>query len=237
MKNVWIVDNHLLFDKSVHAVIIEYFTPVFMKKFKNTNEILSSIKNFSITDNDLFIIGLSSYEKESVFKLAEYVRFQNNYCFIIFIAEDTRYCLEALQKNILLFNYIPKKGFSKAEFEKVLHDTLVEVRIHEQFRKFEKLFITIKLSKGSHYFNLPISDIMYIESVPGDKGSVRFNCKQNEILVNYKLIDIKNKLKNTSDFFLLKSYVLNLLHIRKIDGRNSFIEFSNLGRLYVGKKF
>lgn len=110
--------------------------------------------------------------------------------------------------KVQAFRYILKDSLD-SDFEPVFNDALQQLRM--QTRR-------IQVRMNSDDIDFPVKDILYIES---DRRLAVFHvCGEEQGLVSYrKLSDLQNELAQSGFVKIQRSYLVNINHIKRINGR------------------
>lgn len=231
MVRVFVIDDNFVIREEL-ANIIKQIGGEKIQVEEVTNEVAfyKNIFSFDIKNTDVFFIDIDLRSYFTGIDLAKKIRQLNSNCAIIFITCFESKGVEVINEHILPLAYLVKSdGFS---------------RLSQEIEKILKIASSITTAKEEHYICLSKrgedrlvaeSTIQYVTSMKGLKMTMRVKCLNSEVMATGSLTNLKNELRSPTFYRELKSYIINMQHVKMIDKIIGVIQFNDNSELTIGK--
>jgi hypothetical protein len=217
MIRIAIIDDEKEQIQKIEKVVSQFFdkreVQINIDTFCSGEEFLKKDSSYDIIFMDIIMDGMDGIETAQRFR----VKHKNSALFYITSFQDY------IQKSMTIhpFAFIVKP-FSDKELIKNLKDYL---KYHISVNEKEPKDVYIIHSMDCRYLKVNMNDILY------------FYYKGNrivEVIMNNAIYEVKNSLSNiynelNHDYFIVphRSFIVNLHHIKEIDGKNKKIVMQN----------
>ncbi|MEC5340886.1 LytTR family transcriptional regulator DNA-binding domain-containing protein [Enterococcus casseliflavus] len=186
-----------------------------------------------IKKNEIFLIDIHLNTYFSGIDFAKHIQNTEPNIFIIYITSDPNKSIEAINEHTNPFSYILKDS----QFED-LH-TQLEISLNKIINKFiddlgQKEIVCFSHNSDKIYVNP--SKILYVQTAEGFQKKTILRGDMGEYLLNYRLIDVKKLLPDVYFQKNLRSVIVNLSRINKLNRTEGIVTFDDQSELYVGAK-
>lgn len=167
--------------------------------------------------------------EEKGFELAQTIRMKDPNSAIVFLTNDIKLGIKAYGYQIAALDFI-EKGLKDEAFKKSIELCMTYVEQHKsQPISADAFYFSSKYTT----FQLPFSDILYIETITGTHRLKVITKKSTlEFYASLKKIEtIDERL-----FRCHRSYIANLENIISVDKRKYVLEFENNAQCYVSRR-
>lgn len=234
MQRIYIIEDQLLHQKFIAETISDFIKRSYISAevvpIKSVNSFIKEIHLLDITDIDIFFIDIDLRHQYTGINIAEWIRYTNSFCKIIFITNYEDQSKAIVTRNIIPFDYI-HKSICLSDMRKKIHTTLKKLFFSLQINTGEILILSVQKERQVFAF----SHINYIQTIKEDRFRVYLQTTSQELLINESFSDIK-KLKFPKYFLFLKSYIINLRQIKALNRKLGIIIFKNGSEIYFGHK-
>lgn len=154
----------------------------------NVIQFVEFIKNNEIYSSDIFFLDIDLNAYYSGIELGEMLREKNEKCKIVYLTSHPNKAITVINRKITPSGYLIKE-FTYEKIKK--HPKL----LIERKRKlscstcYEKRWTTVRYGNSDHYIHY--DEILYLMSMPGYKNKIGLVLKDEEILVNGTIKNIK----------------------------------------------
>ncbi len=226
-----IEDNFIHRSKIIHY--LEQYGEDKIVALTGLRNIEESVNQLTIGNNDIFLIDIELNQYIDGIQISKIIRTKNKFCFIVFITADNHKAIKVINNDIRPTGYIVKSTHLD-KVRKQLHDSLQSITLEIQSRMNTGQWFIVK-SLGVDY-KIPYKEIDYFETLKGERNKVLIVNSETDIIINISLKTVRKQLADVRTWLSLKSYLLNLNNIMKIDTRKNAIIFSSHKELYVGER-
>lgn len=188
---------------------------------------------FTIQPNDLFILDVHLKTYFTGIDIAKKIKSLDQNAQIVYLTSDESKSLDAINEQTQPLGFIVKQ-LDTASLKQQLKRKIL--RYKEKIDSYEQSDEVLHLSQYSEELFISYSSILYISTIPGIQKKSVIHTTDGEIIVNYRLIDLKEKIQNALFQLDLKSYILNTATILSVDTKLEIIVFDTNEELYLGKK-
>lgn len=207
------VEDEKYFQKEVKTIIIQHYIEKQMAvdiQIYNSAEML----NYDLQENkyyDVYMLDIELEKKDDGLNLAKKIRKLQAHAIIIFITSHLEFALKGY--DYAAFQFIDKQKI-KEKIPEVL--TCVDEKLALQNKNY---YI---ISTNSRYIKIPLEDIIYIYK---EAKNCIFVCKNNETAyVRATIQKIYSDLNDEMFIFANRSYIVNVIHIRKVDCKEVYLD-------------
>ncbi|EOL50465.1 LytR/AlgR family response regulator transcription factor [Enterococcus caccae] len=207
------------------------FQPKIISEFIHFYE---NLNDFVFADKDIFIIDIHLNTYFSGIELAKKIRALNQKVPIIFLTNDEHSGIQVINAQISPLGYVVKHILPNIIFKEELFSLLEQIR--------SQLLVNLNSGEllvfrsGNRQIIIYPEEIFYIATIKGVRGKVLIKTQKSEITCTEQLHQIKKKVSHTHLFTELKSYIINLAHIKSFSRLEGIILFDHGQELYVGTK-
>lgn len=197
----------------------------------NERSFYKELDSLEIDDSTLFLIDIELKNYFNGIDLAGKIREKNVNCFIVFITSFETYGMEIINRQILPFAYLSKNlsmDHLTAKARQLIDSYLMTVEDRESNE------IKITVESNNQKVIVYEKNIIYISTIPGYKKMLLIKLVEGEMLVTSRLKSIREQLSAPYFFKELKSFIINLKQIEKIDQSEGIIQFEDQTILDVG---
>ena len=207
------VEDEKYFQKEVKTIIIQHYIEKQMAvdiQIYNSAEML----NYDLQENkyyDVYMLDIGLEKKDDGLNLAKKIRKLQAHAIIIFITSHLEFALKGY--DYAAFQFIDKQKI-KEKIPEVL--TCVDEKLALQNKNY---YI---ISTNSRYIKIPLEDKIYIYK---EAKNCIFVCKNNETAyVRATIQKIYSDLNDEMFIFANRSYIVNVIHIRKVDCKEVYLD-------------
>ena len=160
--------------------------------------------------------------------IANIVRKHSLYADIMFITSHTEQALTILSQKILPLDLVDKSV--PAEVETRLRTNLVQgiKRLRSRQLESPRLF---SYQIGANLFSLPLDDVLYIQTVLGTPSTLELHAKHETTTFPGNLKEVTSRYPTL--FRCHRSFLLNPLHVHKLNASGRFVYMDNQDKLDV----
>lgn len=228
MIDIFICDDSIETLNIISTTINNFYTKNNFKSFKiftfnNSNDLIQSIKN-NTNPKKIYILDIDLNEKVNGLLLGREIRKLDNYSGeMIYITNHSELGFKVFQYKLRILQFIDKT----CNFRKELEDSiLTATNILNKPKNIDKEK-TLKIKSGFEIFNVPLKDIICIETIKNSK-KVQLSTSKNIFQFYITLKELKNEL---DDNFIQvhKTTIVNknfIISINKSQG-DSFVKLKN----------
>ncbi|WP_137665881.1 LytR/AlgR family response regulator transcription factor [Enterococcus hulanensis] len=229
---IFVIDDQFVIRKKIIKVIQDLNRfPFEFVEVSNERSFYKELHLLDIADSTLFLIDIELKNYFNGIDLAGKIREKNANCFIVFITSFETYGIEVINRQILPFAYLSKNlpmDQLNAKARQLIDHYLMTI----QDRESNEIKITVE--SNNQKVIVYEKNIIYIATIPGYKKMLLIKLLDGEMLVASRLKSIREQLKAPYFFKELKSFIINLNQIEKIDQTEGFIQFEDQTILDVG---
>lgn len=229
---IFVIDDQFVIRKKIIKVIRDLNRyPFDFIEVSNERSFYKEIDSIEIDDSTLFLIDIELKNYFNGIDLAGKIRERNANCFIVFITSFETYGIEVINRQILPFAYLSKNlplDHLIAKSRGLIDNYLQTV----QDRESNEIKITVE--SNSQKVVVYEKNILYISTIPGYKKMLLIKLVEGDMLITGRLKDIREQLNAPFFFKELKSFIINLNKIEKIDSSEGIIQFEEQTILDVG---
>ncbi|AYF54836.1 response regulator transcription factor [Clostridium botulinum C] len=228
MIDIYICDDNIETLDTISKIVNTFYEKNNFKSFKistfnNSNDILHSIKNNS-NPQKIYILDIDLNERVNGLLLGRQIRKLDNYSGeMIYITNHSELGFKVFQYKLRILQFIDKT-FSLA---KELEDSLLTATKILTEAKRVNTEKTLKIKSGFEIFNIPLKDIICIETIKNSK-KVQLSTSKNILQFYTTLKELKDELDD--NFIQIhKTTIINknfIVSINKSQG-NSFVKLKN----------
>lgn len=237
--NAFIIEDELMHRTIVTKKLKDFssksgFLTLDVFPIDNYIDVYSNPNNLSMASNDIFIIDIHLHSFFNGIQLAQKIRTLNPTAFILFLTSDTTKGIEVINERINPVGYIVKQTNGQL----LLEDEFVFFlsQIEQELRGRSKDVLTVK-SSGRKHMVIPVSDIVYIASIKGQKRKVSIKTNYREIICSEKISNLKDELADDGRFYKeLKSFIINFDFVLSYNQLEGVITFEDHSELHFGTK-
>lgn len=230
---VFVIDDQFMMRKRLIEIIQSYPNKSFeIIEVKNERLFFSELDNFVINDTDIYFIDIDLKNYFTGIDLAQKIRKNNEYCFIIFVTNYEAKSIEVLNRQIFPLGFL-SKAQETASFSLQIIDYLNQTtKIALERLNKERRVVVGDYEQEVILFE---KDIFYLATAPGYKNSLILHHKDGELLIQGKLKDYKRQLTSPAFCCELKSFIINVAYIDKIINSEGVIQLHDGTILDIGK--
>lgn len=233
--HIFLIEDDFLFRKKVHGIIEslpladDYFS-LEVTDVEDFNLFYSTVTGSNINDNDIFLIDIDLQSYLSGIDLAKVIRKQNKNCFILFLTNLEDKALEVINQEIHASSYIIKgTNLDTQIFQSIFHSIKIEI-----VKRIQNIDNYISFKKFGEIVFIKYEDILYITSVSGMRHTLAVHTIDSEQIVEGSINKLKKQIKTPYLYTGLKSYIINLNHLKSLKRSVGLITFDNNYELEVG---
>ncbi|MTD39057.1 response regulator [Erwinia sp. CPCC 100877] len=235
--NAYIIEDNIMHRKIIQKQLADFskkssFIKLEVFPMQNYVEYYKNPSAIPISSTDIFIIDIDLNTFFTGIQLAKKIRLLNPNVFILFLTGDSTKGIDIINEQIKPTGYILKQPINNVFLEQNLNQLLEQ--IEQTLRTHGKDTLMVRSGRKQHI--IVRSDIVYISSVKGKKRNVIIKTKQNEILCNEKLFDLKIELDDKRFYKELKSFIINFDFIESYNQLEGRIIFKDQTELHFGTK-
>lgn len=224
MLKIAIVDDEYQQIQKINQVVSGFFTekkiPISVDLFTSGEDLLNAAAMYDIIFLDIQMTGIDGIET------GQRLRVNNKNAAMFYITSFQNY----IQKSMTIhpFAFIVKP-FNDADISKNLDDYLKYRNCDK--RKQKELFMIDTID--DRHFNVNMNEIMYF-SYKGERITAVF-MKDSSFEIKNSLTAIYEKLNH--DYFVIphRSFIVNLQHIKEIDGKSKNIVMKNGDLVFISR--
>ncbi len=168
---------------------------------------------------DLYFLDDKIDTDISGIELAREIRKINDRADIIFTTREDKFVYSAFEVNALRYLLKP---IDRAKFFEAMNSAMRNIK-----KKYSK---TMVCNQGQKYLQLPISEIIYFETVDRKLRVVTYH---KEYIVDNKINDVDKQMQGKGFFRTHKSYVINMKHVKEYD--QSTVVMQNEDVVYISR--
>ncbi|MHC5374307.1 LytR/AlgR family response regulator transcription factor [Enterococcus sp. LJL120] len=237
--NVFIIEDELAHRMAISKCLLDFtekseYINLCIDDTLNYIQLYRDVANFTICDNDVFLIDIHLNTDFTGIQLAKLLRGRNSNAFIIFLTSDDTLSQFSINQQIYPSGYLTKNISENIMTNDALFPILNEIQNTILNRLEKNVVIELKTSEGITLVN-PF-DISYITTVSGLQKKTVVKTKDIEFIANERLVDIRKKLNSPAFFNSLKSYIINLLMISSLNQSQGMIYFKDKRELFIGSR-
>ncbi|MGM0168648.1 hypothetical protein IGI39_004403 [Enterococcus sp. AZ135] len=229
---IYVIDDQFVIRKKIIKVIQDLNRfPFEFIEVSNERSFYKELDSLEIDDSTLFLIDIELKNYFNGIDLAGKIREKNVNCFIVFITSFETYGMEIINRQILPFAYLSKNlsmDHLTAKARQLIDSYLMTVEDRESNE------IKITVESNNQKVIVYEKNIIYISTIPGYKKMLLIKLVEGEMLVTSRLKSIREQLSAPYFFKELKSFIINLKQIEKIDQSEGIIQFEDQTILDVG---
>lgn len=197
-----------------------------------TNEVafFKNVFSLEVRNTDVFFIDIDLRSYFTGIDLAKKIRRLNINCSIVFITGFASKGIEVINEHILPLAYLIKSDghrYLSQEIEKILR--IASSHSAPQADHY------VCLSKRGKDQLVAENTIQYVTSIKGLKMAMKVKCPNSEIMATGSLTNLKKELKSPTFYRELKSYIINVQHVKMIDKIIGVVQFNDNSELIIGK--
>lgn len=198
-----------MIDYTLHNYCRTYNISITLKSYDNSDTLVEEIENKKLFDAYILDIEMTPYSGIEIAKIIE--SYSSTAC-IVFLTAFSNYAMEACGMNI--FRYVLKENL-KESFPQVLDE------VFHRLKRLENQETYI-ISSQRRYIKLLQREIIYIYKKQQNIVFVLLDGKEEHERTS--LQKVYKKLNPKELFFLDRGIILNLFHVRKIEGQRVFMK-------------
>jgi len=181
------------------------------------------------TTNIYFLDIIYDKHKTNGILLGKEIRKHDPYGYLIYITSHLQYASDIFQFKLEALDYIYKED---ADLKDRITQCFEIIKEEEGKRQVKPTRHRMLIKSGTTYYNIPLEDIIYIESSIHRK--IRVHTIDQSIEYYNTLNDIQYDL--TDNFFRThRSYIVNTKYITDIDAKNGEVIMQNNDRCLISK--
>lgn len=229
---IFVIDDQFVIRKKIITIIQELdLYPFDFIEVSNERSFYKELDSLEINDSALFLIDIELKNYFNGVDLAEKIRKKNSECFIVFITSFENYGIEVINRQIFPLGYL-SKNFPEEQLIVQARKLIEKYLMIIQGRESNELKITI--DSNNQKVVVYEKNILYIATVQGYKKMLLLKLVEGEMLVTSRLKDIRYQLSAPYFYKDLKSFIINLNKIERIDPIEGIIQFEGETILDVG---
>lgn len=220
MFTIAICDDNRTDKKIIETIVKNYLDKIFMPFkidiFQSGEELLESSDRYDLVFLDIAMGGINGIQA------GRKLRMLNRNAKIIYITNLNHYYKQAVN-SVHAFAYL-EKPITKERIEYQLDEIvqyMQEENIHTEMVKFEILEITKDGRLETKIKKFVVKDIFYFEYI---NRKIKIKLENEEYFFTDKMRDLAEKMKDFNFVICHQSFLVNLMHIKKIKGYNVFLE-------------
>ncbi|EGP5632695.1 LytR/AlgR family response regulator transcription factor [Enterococcus lactis] len=188
----------------------------------------------NVKKDDVFLIDINLNFQFTGIDIAEKIRSANEYCFIIFISSEMQHGIQIINRTIRPIGYISKQFQEVNSLESQIENIfkIIEEQMNKEALRGEKL----KISMKNEIEYVELNEVNYIETIKGNRYAVNIHYVDMIDYVNKSFSYFRQNIDTNLFYTELKSYIININHIKRIEKKEGSILFENLEYLYLGRK-
>lgn len=203
MIRIGICDDEAACRGELKQLLEAYFSKIMTSYQISEYTVAEKLLDTDISNYDLFCLDIHMPNGINGIEAARKIRDKNKEAEIIFITHDVQYACEAFEVNALRYLLKP------LDQQKLYYTLDLVIKKYE-----ERAMKIIKLNLGQHFFQIPLSDILFFETV-GRK--IKVHTKKKEYLVDNKIKNLEKELEDRNFFRVHKSYLVNICYVKEHD--------------------
>ena len=219
MLRIFICEDTSLLESQIMKLITQYTelsgNQFEIKKFTSSSELLKD----EVNECDLFFLDVKIAKDISGIELAREIRQINDRADIIFTTNEEKFVYSAFEVNALRYLLKP---IDRAKFFEAMSCAMKNIKA-----KYSK---TMVCNQGQKYLQLPISEILYFETIDRKLRVVTY---QKEYIVDNKINDVDKQMQGKGFFRTHKSYVINMKYVKEYD--QSTVVMQNEDSVYISR--
>lgn len=230
---VFVIDDHFMMRKRLIEIIQSYSNKSFeIIEVKNERLFFSELDNFVINNSDIYFVDIDLKNYFTGIDLAEKLRKNNEYCFIIFVTNYETKSIEVLNRQIFPLGFL-----SKAQEKTTFSTQIIDYLNQATKIAIDRLNKEQRVVVGDYEQEVILfeKDILYLATAPGYKNSLILRHRDGELLIQGKLKDYKKWLTSPAFCCELKSFIINVSYIDKIINSEGVIQLQDGSTLDIGK--
>ena len=195
---------------------------------------ISEISDTVILASDVFLIDIELNAYYNGIDIAKSLREKEENCIIIFFTAWEKKAIDVINQEVFPNAYIIK-SVDTDKLTCQLNDILekVEKLITELFFNSENNILLVDKNRTLY---LTYNSIIYISTVAGTKNTLFIKTTEKDYIISGTLKNIKRELPQSLFLLDLKSYIINMSHIRILNPTEEVIVFSNEEELFLNNK-
>lgn len=172
-----------------------------------------------------FFLDIDLKDSESGYTLAEKIRKNNPYAYIVFVTGHFEYVLHAFK--VYAFDFLQKP---------VTYEILEQClqRIHDHHMVISNDYKYIEVKSGSNLYKIKTNDIVYIERF---KRDTIIYTKNGQVTCHKSLDSLLKQLNDTNFVRCHKSFIANKQLITQINQKERIIVFKTDQKCSFGRKY
>lgn len=236
-NRIFIVEDNFIHREHVSKLVQQFSE---QSQIQYQQELISNFTEFgkqisaeTIRDTDIYILDIELNSFFSGLDLAEMIRKSNPKCYLLFLTSLESKSIEAINRGSAPFAYLVKNPVDEAILNQKLSQVLLDINAELTSETDASIFI----KDGLNLRKLNYSELLYFETVVGNRYSTIIETIDDTILVGGTLASFKKKLQEETIFLTsLKSYIINISLIKEFDAYSDTIKFTNNKELHLSPK-
>lgn len=205
-----------------------------VKSTNNPFEVIDYAKKH-VNDTNVYFFDIDLRNDINGIEAAAEIRQEDVNCYFIFITGHTEYSMMTFEYKLKALDYINKADFENLQrrIEECLKTVYTEyTKIIENRIREEEVYV---VKSGTRVFNIPLKDILYLETVSNHK--VKLHSVSSDIEYYGNLKEAMDNL-NAKDFFRIhKAYIINLRHVDEFDYKEMYARMDNGDKCLLSRRY
>jgi two-component system, LytTR family, response regulator AgrA len=205
-----------------------------VKTTNNPFEVIEYSKSH-IDDTNVYFFDIDLKDEINGIEAAAEIRKVDINCYFIFITGHSEYSMMTFEYKLKALDYIDKANFQN--LNKKINECLETV-----YREYQKITNDNKnvgelliIKSGTRLFNVPLKDVIYIETVSSHK--VKLHSVSSDIEYYGLLKDVMETLDEKDFCRVHKAFIVNIKHVEEFNYKEMYALMDNGDHCQLSRKY
>lgn len=238
-KTVWIIEDNLAQLKQMKELLQQMITrqKLDWQVMSDINyiQLFESPEKLPIHPQDVVILDIDLNTYFTGIDLAVKLKKTFDDLYLVFLTNYESFSIDAINSQVHAFQYIVK-DFEAARLEPTIKKLILLVQESDRQLSLAREDTGIVLNLGHEHLLVPIADIDFVSSIPGNRGNIFVQTQDTQLLCRGSVKRLQPSFEEKEFTQNLKSYIINLRNIQSISFKEQTILFFSGNTLDIGKR-